>query len=80
MITVLFFARLREELGQSEMQLAFTGSVAELKQQLIEQGGAAWSALAGENIVCAINQAVAKDHFPIAAGDEVAFYPPVTGG
>ncbi len=79
MIKILFFARLREELGMAELSQAFQGSVAELKNLLIAQGGN-WQVLAGENIVCAINQAVAKDSQLITNGDEVAFYPPVTGG
>ncbi|MBD2859203.1 molybdopterin converting factor subunit 1 [Spongiibacter sp. KMU-158] len=79
MIKVLFFARLREELACDSLSVDFAGSVAELKAALLERG-VAWSALEADNIVCAVNQSVAKDSQIIQAGDEVAFYPPVTGG
>ncbi len=80
MITVLFFARLREALGTAEVTLNFTGTVAELKEKLIADNGDAWQALNGENILCAVNQAVVRPHSLVEEGDEVAFYPPVTGG
>ena len=80
MITLLFFAKLREELGTASMQLEFSGSVAELKTQLAGRGPEWAEALCKENLRCAVNQAVASEEQAVAAGDEVAFFPPVTGG
>mgnify|MGYP003148492321 CR=1 FL=1 len=80
MITLLFFAKLREELGTASLQFEFTGSVAELKAQLAQRGPQWAAALSQDNLRCAVNQAVASEQQMIAAGDEVAFFPPVTGG
>ena len=61
MITLLFFAKLREELGTASMQLEFSGSVAELKTQLAGRGPEWAEALCKENLRCAVNQAVASE-------------------
>jgi len=83
MIRVLFFARLREQLdvGQLELSPAEAGAtVAELKQRLVDRGEPWASALGADNLLCALNQQQARGDEAVAAGDEVAFYPPVTGG
>jgi molybdopterin synthase sulfur carrier subunit len=82
-ITVLFFAGLREAVGTSSETLALpadVGSVAALRDHLAARGGQ-WQALASaKNLRAAVNQ----DMMPLASaikdGDEVAFFPPVTGG
>jgi molybdopterin synthase sulfur carrier subunit len=81
-IRVLYFAALRETLGQSEEHLdAVAGeSLAALRQRLAERGGD-WLALVSmKNLKAAINQTMAAADAPIQDGDEVAFFPPVTGG
>ena len=83
MITVLFFAKYREQLGVSCMNVQITSAltVSDLKQQLISDGGADWATvLLAENTLCAVNQTLAKADDLVTDGDEVAFYPPVTGG
>ena len=85
MIKVLFFASYREALGVSEHQQALEQaepiSLANLKQLLIEQQGEAWQqVLEAKNLVQAVNQAVVNDAHLVGNGDEVAFFPPVTGG
>ena len=80
MITLLFFAKLREDLGTATMPLAFSGTVGELKSQLARRGPEWAAALSQDNLRCPVNQAVATEQQVIAAGDEVAFFPPVTGG
>ncbi len=80
MINVLFFARLKEDVGQGQMQLddSFVGqSIAQLRQHLIAQG---MSALQDDSIRMALNQNFCSADHKIQAGDEVAFMPPVTGG
>ena len=80
MINVLFFARLKDQVGQTELQLEsdFTGkSIAELQQTLIAQG---MVALQDSSIRVALNQSFCELSAVIKDGDEVAFMPPVTGG
>jgi len=83
-ITVLYFARLRESLGQSSEQIVLPASVRDLeglRSLLVARGGAWKDELAHDKRVrAAVNQAVAHGDSAIADGDEVAFFPPVTGG
>ena len=56
-------------------------TVDDLCRHLIAQGGESWRAtLEEENVICAINHSVVARDAELAAGDEVAFFPPVTGG
>ena len=84
MITVLYFARLRETLGQSSEQIALPGAVRDLeglRAMLIARGGAWEEELAPNKPVrAAVNQVMAVGDTPLSDGDEVAFFPPVTGG
>jgi len=84
MITVLYFARLRETLGKSSEQFALPATVHDLqglRAMLVARGGAWEEELAASNSVrAAVNQAMAHGDTRIADGDEVAFFPPVTGG
>jgi len=81
---VLYFARLRESLGQSSEQMALPANVRnleDLRSLLVERGGAWKDELAQDKRVrAAVNQAMAHPDSPLADGDEVAFFPPVTGG
>lgn len=83
-VKVLYFARLREDLGNSAEDLALPAgvdTVAGLRAHLMTRGGAWSSALAqGKAVRVAVNQEIAEPTTPIKAGDEVAFFPPVTGG
>ena len=84
MVTVLYFARLRETLGRSSEQLALPADVRDLeglRALLVARGGAWEQELAPSKPVrAAVNQAMAVGDMPVADGDEVAFFPPVTGG
>ncbi|MFQ3172448.1 MAG: molybdopterin synthase sulfur carrier subunit [Oleispira sp.] len=80
MINVLFFARLKDQIGQADLQLGneFAGqTVAELQQKLITQG---MIALQNDSIRIALNQHFCAPDAVVSDGDEVAFMPPVTGG
>jgi sulfur-carrier protein len=84
MVTILYFARLREALGTSSEELALPPSVhdlAGLRATLVARGGA-WAEELGRPgaIRAAVNQDMAAPDTPIKEGDEVAFFPPVTGG
>ena len=84
MLRVLFFARVREALDCASLELAWdesTASLDGLQEQLCEHGGARWrEVLEEDNMIRAVNQVVAGGNCALADGDEVAFYPPVTGG
>ncbi|GAC24400.1 molybdopterin synthase sulfur carrier subunit [Paraglaciecola mesophila KMM 241] len=81
MIKIQFFASLRERLGQAKMNVEYNGelTVEALKQQLLTRGED-WQALSGNNVLCALNQSICKPDTIINDGDEIAFFPPVTGG
>jgi molybdopterin synthase sulfur carrier subunit len=84
MIKILYFARLRERLGRHEEWLelpAGVGTVADLIGHLRTRGGL-WAEFLGEGemLMTAVNQELARPHTPLGDGDEVAIFPPVTGG
>ena len=84
MVRVLYFAKLREDLGTASEELALPGevtTVAALRAHLMARG-AAWQGALGERkaLRVAVNQEMAEPDTPVRAGDEVAFFPPVTGG
>jgi molybdopterin synthase sulfur carrier subunit len=82
-IRILYFAALRDALGRSEEELsvpAGVGTIAELQAFLADRGEA-WQALrSGRNVRAARNQRMAQPSEAIMPGDEIAFFPPVTGG
>lgn len=84
MINILFFARIREQLGTGSWQVVWddnVDNVDRLIQSLVAAKGTKWSeALQADNVVVAVNQQVANRQTSLVAGDEVAFFPPVTGG
>jgi molybdopterin synthase sulfur carrier subunit len=81
MIRLKFFAYLRESLGRSDMELEGQDgmTIAEIKQNLISRG-APWDILEQEDVLCALNQTISGEDAQVNAGDELAFFPPVTGG
>lgn len=81
-VTVRFFARLREELGVEEMTVtAESGLTAGRVLEKLASRGGAWSQLKeGQPVMIAVNQAMAREQTAVNAGDELAFFPPVTGG
>lgn len=81
-IHVLYFAALREAVGMAkeEVILADGLTVASLRQRLLARGGT-WAALAeGRSLQVAVNKRMATPQTALQDGDEVAFFPPVTGG
>ncbi len=82
MLKILFFARLRDQLGTESTTLAIPDSltVAEVKSLLIAQNPSWQTPLSASNLLCAINHELVDNTTTIASGDEVAFFPPVTGG
>ena len=81
MITVKLFARIREDLDCRELQWTTAGSVRDLVSALGRERGGHWSdVLLAPQVIVAINQQVGGLDSPLDDGDEVAFFPPVTGG
>jgi molybdopterin synthase sulfur carrier subunit len=82
-VRILFFAGLREALGvgsESMLLPAEVGTVGALRDVLAARGEV-WSALVTtKNLRVAVNQQMVGLDAVVKAGDEVAFFPPVTGG
>jgi len=75
MITVRFFAGLREQLGRDTLELPSTATTVR----------AVWARATDQapvptHLLAAVNLEYADFDAPVADGDEVAFFPPVTGG
>lgn len=80
MIRVQYFARYREALGIEAEQLSGEfATVDDLRLHLLARGGV-WEVLAEQNLMCARNQELCGLQEPLLDGDEVAFFPTVTGG
>ena len=83
-VKVLYFASIREKLGKGaeEIELpAGIATIAGLRAHLQARGGAWAEALADSRLLrTAVNQDMAPPAAAIKPGDEVAFFPPVTGG
>ncbi len=81
---VLYFAWLRERAGRSEEVLTLpegVGRVSELVAWLRARDPAGAATFAEPALVrCAVNQDLVGPDAPVSPGDEVAFFPPVTGG
>ena len=83
-VKVLLFANLREQIGTGVEVVDLPDSastVAGLRLHLMKRGGAWQSALSDMKVVrVAVNQDMAAANAPLNPGDEIAFFPPVTGG
>lgn len=90
MIKLVFFARLREQLGLREHRVALSEklTIQALVEHLIASDDGSnssntncqWLLLASDEIVVAKNQQVVARDVLVEDGDELAFFPPVTGG
>jgi sulfur-carrier protein len=75
-ITIQFFASLREQVGKQQTTLPYDGPL---------DVSTAWTRSTDnmampDNTLCAINMEYVKPDAMVSDGDEVAFFPPVTGG
>jgi molybdopterin synthase sulfur carrier subunit len=73
-IQVKFFASLREKIGKAEVELSQAGTAGEAWELATDK------APRPDNVLVAINLDYARFDSPVKDGDEVAFFPPVTGG
>ncbi|RMF70541.1 MAG: molybdopterin converting factor subunit 1 [Alphaproteobacteria bacterium] len=82
-LRVLYFAALRERLGRAEEMVdwpASGGTVAQLCRQLAARHGDLAALFTAAELKVAVNQHYAAPDTPVRPGDEVALFPPVTGG
>lgn len=82
-VTVKFFASVREAVGASTETLALpegVSTVGALREHLAGRGEAWRSALAHPALRMACNQVMCDAGTAVVDGNEVAFFPPVTGG
>lgn len=79
MITVRYFARLKEIAGKEEEQLSLSHSTV---QELITWAIQTYDGFASEmkSSLVAVNEEYASPDTPLNAGDVIAFIPPVSGG
>lgn len=82
MTKILFFAELREKLNCSaiELELTQTSTIKEIIELLILQHPHWQSIFAQGSVLSAVNQTMVAPDSVVQPGDEVAFFPPVTGG
>lgn len=84
MVTLLYFASLREYVGCSREELALpsgNATVSSLVDSLRARDARWTEAFApGKTWRVAVNQQMADLATPLKPGDEIAFFPPVTGG
>lgn len=81
MVKVVFFAALRERLGCAGTEVkGFTGPVHSLLAYLHEQNPDWTQWLQSGQLLCAVNHQLKDLSSEVKDGDEVAFFPPVTGG
>lgn len=83
MLTIRYFASLRDQLGRDSEELTWDknlSTVAAIKNTLASRDAQWQLALNNNSILSAVNQKMADNNSTINDGDEVAFFPPVTGG
>ena len=79
-VQIVYFARYRELLGHDDEPLSGDfKTVGDVRQALLAKAGN-YEVLAEQNLMCARNQDLCRLDEPLEEGDEVAFFPPVTGG
>lgn len=79
-VKVMYFARYRELLGLDAERLEGDFRILDdVRQALVAKGGQ-YAVLAEQNLMCARNEDLCRLDEVLEEGDEVAFFPPVTGG
>ena len=76
---ILYFASLKENLNTAhdEINVVSPVSISSIKKQLIDKYGEQYFP---DNILCAVNHEIVNESTKVCESDEVAFFPPVTGG
>ena len=84
MLNLVYFAGLRESLGLDSEQVVLPQGVLDVESltQWLRKRGKVWDSefAPGKRVRVAVNLEIAEEATRVADGDEVAFFPPVTGG
>lgn len=84
MLHIVFFAQIKEQLACANIDLEWSdalSTVKALQEHLCSRENGQWREVLGQaNIICAVNHTVATDNVVLNDCDEIAFFPPVTGG
>jgi len=84
MINVLYFASLKDALGTSAEEIEADNNITDVGalREWICARGEPWQSNLGQQqrLMASVNQQLARPDTQITDGDEVAFFPPVTGG
>jgi len=84
MLKVVYFASIREQLGLADEALELPqgiSDVAGLRDWLMAERGEKWQKVLGaENLLVAVDQEMVGLEAALTGVEEVAFFPPVTGG
>ncbi|HEV7577261.1 MAG TPA: MoaD/ThiS family protein [Caldimonas sp.] len=81
-VAVRYFAAVREALGSGEdAEVGAGADIAALRDALAARGGRHAEALGRQRVLrSARNRVLSPETTPLADGDEVGFFPPLTGG
>ena len=84
MINILYFASVKDALGMSAEQIDLDVSITDISslRDWLCKRGEPWQRALGnqQRLLASVNQTMARTDTPVLDGDEVAFFPPVTGG
>ncbi len=84
MIKLLYFASLRDRLKSGGEELALPENIRDITalKTLLAQRGDSWAEIFADDelVLAAVNQEMAQPETAISDGDEIGFFPPVTGG
>lgn len=82
MVKVNFFAALREALncGETQLNIKEPLTVQQARELLVQQNPSWEKNLNNNNLLCAVNHEMVQEDFIVKPHDELAFFPPVTGG
>ena len=84
MLTIVYFASLRDRIGRAQEQIEKPEGVTTLEDLIVHMAdlhGSEWADLInGSPVLSAVNHEMCERTEPVKDGDEIAFFPPVTGG
>ena len=82
MIVVKTFAQVREITGTPALDVCYSETVASVSalKTYLQQQVSGWQDVFDSGVLTAVNQTLCSDDQLLKDGDEVAFFPPVTGG
>ncbi|MBU2870368.1 molybdopterin converting factor subunit 1 [Colwellia sp. E2M01] len=82
MINIVFFAALREQLDCEQLSISAdkVKTVADIKQLLSDKNEQWLKTFSNSSLLSAVNHDMVNSEHLVKSGDEVAFFPPVTGG